>query len=500
MSGKLGKFQMETMTGWKGLTRRNHLGSVCNLSPQGTGIMVELLAAHRGKNLEQFLRQYPVKTFETGEEYTWDIVGSSRRNITLVEARNELGTTVTASTDNVGVATAPFELVFAEDYFADGEVIFGNLNELYPFRILGDGRMEGTNTVYTVELMGGITTGCPSERLLMGEKFSVGFAPVEQELSREVGDIRFASSSKMRNEFTTIRLKHKIAGNKYNLKLKFGIPVKDAKTGKKMIHSMWMHYVDYKFEEQWQDYKIMAMYLGTSNRTSEGKYLNFGKSGDVIRMGMGLREQLSAGNTMYYNDPNVILTQLENAVYEISYSSIPISERRVYVRTGERGLALISKKIKEEASGWISLSNNNPAVIKSVKSELHQNALSVGAQFVEWQAPNGVILTFDLDPMKDDPVLNKVESPWGGLASSYEFDIYDMGAMDQPNIFLAQIKNQPERRGYQCGFTNAFTGQMDNPNMSFDEDACVVHRIGSFGVCVLDPTRTLSLRPAVLQG
>lgn len=36
--------------------------------------------------------------------------------------------------------------------------------------------------------MGGNTQGIPAERLLAGERFSVEFAPVEKELSRQVGD------------------------------------------------------------------------------------------------------------------------------------------------------------------------------------------------------------------------------------------------------------------------------------------------------------------------
>jgi len=47
----------------------------------------------------------------------------------------------------------------------DGEVIVGNLNEIYQFRILGDAKIEGTNAVYRVELMGGNTEGVPAERL-----------------------------------------------------------------------------------------------------------------------------------------------------------------------------------------------------------------------------------------------------------------------------------------------------------------------------------------------
>jgi len=47
---------------------------------------------------------------------------------------------------------------------------------------------------------------------------------------------------------------------------------------------------------------------------------------------------------------------------------------------------------------------------------------------------------------------------------------------------------------------NPFTGQIGNQYMSFDEDAAVFHRMATFGICVLDPTRTMSLIPACLQG
>lgn len=90
------------------------------------------------------------KEFEDDSEYYWDVVGSSKKNIPLVEARDEDGKKVENGDAPVGAGTTPFYLVFAEDYFADGEVIFGNLNQVYPFRILGDARMEGTNAVDTL--------------------------------------------------------------------------------------------------------------------------------------------------------------------------------------------------------------------------------------------------------------------------------------------------------------------------------------------------------------
>ncbi|MGN0143632.1 MAG: hypothetical protein ACI398_01525 [Clostridium sp.] len=116
------------------------------------------------------------------------MIGSSKKNVPLIEARDENGNVVTAESSNVGAGTAPFYLVFPEAWFSDGEYIVGNLNELYQFRILGDARMEGSNACYKVELAGGNVDGVPSERLLSGERFSVEAAFVEDELSRSVGD------------------------------------------------------------------------------------------------------------------------------------------------------------------------------------------------------------------------------------------------------------------------------------------------------------------------
>lgn len=130
------------------LTKENHLGSIFQLAPQkATNLMVQLLAFYRGKTLDTFLNQFPVREFEDDSEYYWNVIGSSRRNIPLVEARDENGVQVTSASTNVGVGTAPFYLVFPEDWFSDGEVIVGNLNQVYPIRILGDARMEGTNAV-----------------------------------------------------------------------------------------------------------------------------------------------------------------------------------------------------------------------------------------------------------------------------------------------------------------------------------------------------------------
>lgn len=496
----LGKFQTMEFSSWKGLTKDNHLGAIFRAAPQkASNLMVQLLAQKRGRTLDTLLSQFPTREFDTADEYTWDVIGSTRQNIPLIEARDENGEVVTANSGNVGAGTAPFYLVFGKDWFADGEYIVGNLNEIYQFRILGDARMEGTNAVYRVELAGGNEDGVPAERLLAGEQFSIEAAFVEAEMSREVGDVRFASPVSMRNEFSHIRIKHKVPGNKLNRKLAVGVPI--IVDNKKGTTNMWMHYVDYAVETQFADYKNNALAFGRSNRNSNGEYTNIGKSGNVIKTGAGLYEQMEVANTIYYNEFSLKL--IEEALYDLSYGELDLKNRVFLMRTGEKGAIQFHKEILKEVSGWSMFTLNGDAlqVVQKADSPLHSNALKAGFQFVEYMAPNGLTLKLEVDPYYDDQVRNKVQHPLGGPAFSYRYDIMDIGTMDQPNIFKCTVRNEPEYRGYQWGpFRNPFTGEANNPYASFDEDAAVIHKYATFGVCVLDPTRTMSIIPAVLQG
>lgn len=504
MAGKLGKFQTTTFSHWKGLTKDNHIGAIYRMSPQkASDLMVQLLAYNRGKTLDTFLSQFPSKEFESDDEYFWEVIGSSRRNIPLIEARDENGIVITSASNNVGVGTAPFYLVFGEDWFADGEVIVGHLNQIYPIRILGEPRFEGSNVVYKCETMGGLTQGIPAERLLAGERFSIDFAPVEKELSRKVGDVRFTSPVSMRNEWTTVRIQHKVAGNMIDKKLACGIPIiKETGEGRttKSTVNMWMHYVDWEVECQFSEYKNNAMAYGTSNRNGNGEYMNFGKSGSAIKTGAGLFEQMEVANVMFYNTFSLKL--IEDALYELSASKLGMNDRVFVMKTGERGAIQFHKEVLKTISGWtmFMLDNNSIKVIEKTQSKLHSNALSAGFQFVEYKAPNGVILKLDVDPMYDDVVRNKILHPNGGPAYSYRYDIFYIGEMDQPNIFKCKIKGQEEVRGYQWGLRNPFTGERNNFNMSYDEDSAVIHKMATLGVCILDPTRTMSIIPAILQG
>lgn len=512
MASKLNAFQMVGVNGVHGMVTDNHLGALFQIDRQRAADTITLLQASiMGNNtLERFLSQFPTKEFEDDREFYWDVLLNSARNYPLLECWDENGRAVTSATGSpVGAGTCRFYLIFGEAAFHDGEVIVGNLNEKYLFRILGDPQAQGSRYVYTVELMGGNTVGVPRERLLPGERFSKEYAPVETELSRRVGGISYNTPVAMRGEFSTIRISDKVPGFKANKKLAFGIPMvkEDPKTGKQVkgVSSMWMDYEDWQLGLEWANYKNRLLAFGKSNRNSNGEYMNFGKSGMEIKMGSGIFEQAEAGIVRYYTDTTCIMDYILEALYELSAGKIDFGKRKFVIKTGERGALAFNRAASALGSGWLPLglqySEANPPAITPAQATFAPNAAvrMTTHQITEWQAPNGVFVKLDVDSFYDDLVRNKIMHPEGGPAFSYRFDIWYIGSEETPNIQKAAIKGQPEFWGYEWGFRNSFTGATFNPNMSHDEDSAIVHRMATMGAILYDPTRCYSLIPSILQ-
>lgn len=508
MPGRISNNQMVGVTAWKGtVTKDNHLYGLFRTHPQmASDVMTVLMSSMHLPTLDTYLsKEVPVREYEDDSELFWDVVASSRRNIPLVEARTMGGVPVTAGSGNIGQNFEPFYLVFPTDWFALGEVLWGELNEVYPMIVKEEGRQEGTNTVYLVEMFGADgAKGIPAEQLLAGRKFSWAYAPVEENFSRKVGDVRFSTPVSMRGDWQRVRLQHKIGGKELGKRLAANIPVSREVNGKTetAIASRWMLAVTWKIEETWNEYKNNALDRGVSTRMENGEYSNFGLSGLANRQGSGFRQQQAAGNQTYYTKFRIGL--IEDALYGISAGKLDFSKRKFVIRTGERGAMLFSKEAKKEMSGWIPLyggTSNVPYIKSGASTDFAPNGVSVtDLQITKWISSNGLEATIMIDSSKDDLQTNKIMHPLGGPAESYRFDIFYASDEEQPNVQKCMVKGQPELRGYQWGpFANPFTGEMNNASASFDEDAAVVHYKATLGLVIYDPTRCISLIPAILQ-
>lgn len=500
---KLNRWQVKELKSWNGplFDPQNTLKALYKTQPEKIRkSMVKLQAIYNGRSLEQKLEEVGTKYVDSLNDFYYEIIASSKRNVQLVEARFN-GSVVTDSDTGICAGGSTAELVFGEDYFGLGEVIVGEKNEKYPLRIISEGRPEGDNTAYTVEGWG-LPNGMPGSELVTGKKFSPEYAPAPRGLSREQGTVRRPSTAKVRGMLSTIRIDHKVAGDIDDYAVLMGFPVLD-KNGNEKVFPVLSSWEDWLVEQEFSDYKNKAIKYGTTNVDSEGETYNIDeRSGRKLTFGPGIRQQMEQSNTSYYNYFSLEL--LESVLEQLSYNKLRMGERLFTIHTGQGGAKMFHKAVLNTVSGWsYTVTDNNPSIVQKVNSSMHSNSFTAGFQFTEYQAPNGIRVKIEIDDYYDDPNRNKILMPGTQIpAESYRLDIMWMGSTSEPNVQkLGYSKFQKfggELRGYAAGFRNPFTGEMNNAHMSYTEDSATITKFTHLGAVVYDSEKTASLIPAVL--
>lgn len=496
MSLNLGKFQMTEVKDFAGLVTANQLGLLFQNKPQVLqSSIVRFLAGSGVRTISGELEKIPKETLELEEDFTWRLTGHDEKNVPLLYATVG-GTVITTETEN-GKDGEEIVLVFPEKYFSDVNVLVGEKNEIYQFRVIAPAISVEDGWAYTTKLMGAAAkTGVPPAEILGGKRFSKDFSPVEDTMSIKGGDIAFTSPIDMRNGFTTLRMEHKVPGNMMDRKVA-GTFVGHTQDGEVKEFTVWMLYAEWEFEKQWEREKARAYMFARSNRNEDGSYTDLGASGFYIKQGAGLREQMEVSNVTFTDDISIAL--LESILTDMVEGREDVENVAEFViRTGRRGASLISTAAATTASGWSNLTTYNPELIQTTTSNLHQRSLKGGFQFTEWLLPNNIILKVEVDNSYDSKVRNKILHPSGGVAESYRMDILYMGSMDTNNIVRLGTK-AGDMRGYLAGFRNPWTGEMNNIHMGTQEDSATYTRYGSLGAAIKDPSRTAVILPTLLE-
>ncbi|HSH51746.1 MAG TPA: hypothetical protein VK982_08475, partial [Bacteroidales bacterium] len=288
---KISPLQMYEGATWTGLTTENHMGYLAQEKPQEASRMAtKIYNSNFGTDMYGYLNQFEKETFKTDGDFTWKLIGSAIKNVELIEARIA-GTPITAN-DMPGKYGAEIELVFPEAHFSDVSIIVGEKNEVYPLRILKDPVPEGSNYVYTVELVSGNAEDfVPYEELVAGKRFSRDFSPVSHSMSLKGAEIGFTSPLEMRNAMGMIRLQHKTPGNMISRPMACAFQDEHGNT-----HKTWTQYEDFMFEYYYRLERNNMLMFGRANVSADGSYRQKDKSGNVIKIGSGIREQMEAAN------------------------------------------------------------------------------------------------------------------------------------------------------------------------------------------------------------
>lgn len=480
--------QETTPTDWAGLTTENHLYNIFAIDIQKASDLITLIhQVNNGMDLDSYLSQFPTAMFDSDEDFRWMLQGNSRKNVPLVRAEIN-GTTVTA-TDKTGIAGTRFTLVFPENYFSITDLIVGEKNERYPIRIVAEPMFVGSEVHYECELFtNDPDLFIPYEELIYAKRFSKEWNPTERTLSSKGGTVNYTSPFSMINSFTYTRMEDTRPGNMIAKPVSFSWKV-GGKT-----YTTWMQYADYEFETQMKESIARGLMFATSNKTNEGLYTQKGPSGYEIRQGAGIKQQMDSSNVAHYNAFDI--NWMTEMMLDMSVNKLSRDERSFVLRTGEWGMYQFSEALEDYTALYTPLMVNNRVEF------LGENVLEFRGQFLSFKGPQGISVKLSHEPMCDDPIRNKIYHPDGGLASSREYFILDMGTSNgAPNIQKCMPRNFQSIRSLIPGIrSNPYAPDLKGGFRlaSHPIDGYQIIRMEIFGAKVTDPTRTARMVPSIL--
>jgi hypothetical protein len=494
---KLSKLQIVEPKHWSGLTRESHLGWLGMTEPQLISKVIDRVyeVNYGADNIVSMIERLPSLELDEDGEYQWMLHGSDERNIPLLKASlTDTGAQVSGA-DKPGVYRSQFFMFFPERYFDVTSVIVGMYPDNYSLRVVEEPVSVGNAWRYRVELItGDDSLYVPVTDLAVGTRWSEEYGLVEHELSIRGNTVKHTAPFKMQNVTSYIRKNYDVPGNMItkgkNKPLAFAFIDQDGK-----MQTRWIDKLGWDFMTQFRRDKARLILGGKSNRMSDGSYGNKGETGNTIRSGFGLYEQMDGGNLLFFNEFS--LDKLTDFAMDISVGKLKEDSRKFLLSTGERGLYEFHKKASDKASGITWLQSGHNIKVQNGKVVLDEG------QIMKYISVNGIQFEVTVDPMKDDPVRNKLMHPAGGLASSYIYDIWDVGTTNgQANIKKVVVKDNEEFFGYIPGMRDPFSpyNKLSSPRMmATSKDGYSVFKQYIGGVALTNPFKTGRIIPNILR-
>ena len=485
-----------------GLVSANHFGNLFAERPLKLGGWMDTLyKVNLQDDIINFVNKYPTLELDDDLPYEWEIMGADSKNIPLVKATDLSGNAVSAAS-TFGKYGERFYMYFGELLFFQTHVIVGTHPDTYQLRVATEPeQVEGGNWRIQVEL---ITSDpelyVPYSEIAVGTSWSVDYSVSEQFLSKKGSDISYSSPFLMSNRISMIRKETTIPGEMIrkgeNSPVSFNWQVVND-NGQAVKKKTWLNRLDFEFDRQFRRERARMLFFGKGNQQDKqgnGAYGNYGDSGGPIKLGMGLREQISASNTTYYTTFNI--ETFVNFALSLSVGRIPQGDRRFVIGTGEHGLKMISRAIETYAGANALAYDTDNNRMNTIKGGGAENKWSYQRpQFVKFADINGLRFEFMHIPWYDDKVRNKLMHPDGGTVESYRLTIMDFGVQDsKPNIQLVRLKGQPEEFGYIPGLRDPFSpggrgSTRGGKMMATAVDGYEIHRADWVGMKVHNPMR-----------
>jgi len=488
---RISPFQLTDAVQWSGLTTENHLGYMGMQNRELVSPIIDsIMEENLGLDFDRFMQNFPVFTIKDDTEFEWLLAGPDIKNYPLVAYYDASG----ATPAKPGINGTSFFMEFSVRMFEVTDAIATDSKEIYQLQVKSVSPV-GTNWKYEVELLTGDSTlFVPATELVVGKRYAKLYSPVEQTLSQRGGTVQHNSYFKMYNRCSSIRMNVEVPGNMIRKgadnALGCAFMVKDENNKPKQMKT-WLGKLDFDFRSQFKRQKAYLGMYAIHNKNSQGLYTNKGESGFEIKMGAGLYQQVSPSNIHYLN--NYTLDQLQDILMSLSVGKLPQDQRKFVIGTGEYGWVRFHKLV--EARGMPFSANNAGNRISG-----SGNALRFGGQFTSIGFLNGIEVTLMKLPFLDDPTLNTTYHPDGGLVSSYEMLIMDIGTTGgKPNIERVAVEGEEvDTYAYVNGLRSAYVprGTQDAPAQAANlKDGYQLGGMHISGIKVNNPTKIARILP-----
>lgn len=495
---KISKLQQLDPQYWEGLVKSDHLGAIGAQRPELISKTIEKVykATYGGDDFVSFLNKFPKRYIDEDVPYQWLLQGPDERNFDLIKATSDAeGTTEITAADKAGVGHGRFFLWFAEKAFSVSSVIVGDNPDDFSLRVVSD-PLEYADGLWQheVELVTGDPTLFVPAEDLDGTTWSEDFGLVEQDLSKRGNTIHGASHFMLENVLSMIRKNYEVPGSM--LSKGRNKPMAFAFTDSQgNIHRRWIDYLGWQFMIQFRRDIARLLLYGKSNRKEDGSFANKGESGNYIRAGFGMYEQLEGANEGFFNVFDI--DKLTEFALDISVGKVPEDDRTFLLSTGEYGAFEFHKGVEAKAGSITYVRDNSRISTKDGKLSLN------GGQFIEYKTVNGLTFKVMIDPTKDNPKRNKRKDKKGRLLSSLTYELLDFGTDNgESNITQVRLRGDEEMYGYRPGLRDPFSAYNNKTPgdriMATSTDGYEVYGGFTGGMQVNNPLKTFRYMPSEL--
>lgn len=473
MGININKFITKRMRWGADMTELNHLGAAALIKPyKFEGILTRIFAAETYADNPLSQMMLGKERTITSNEWEWDLEGANTRPLTVIEKVDE--------SDAPGKWGESFKIKFDEDWWVEGDVITpGTQFQEFQCRIKHNPYRSGNGFIYELELVSDDNTRfVPAQYLNPGWSWGKLYSTYGEAATRG-GSMDFSAPISMRNKLGKIRKQYKVTD--YAAEEVLAVKLIDREG---RVYNKWTNYAEVECNRKWQREIEYAYWF---NRTGN----IIGENGRKVDSFPGIIQQIQEGGWNYAY--NVLSAKLINEfMMDIYFGRVaPGNQRHITAWTGEVGMIKFNEMMQDvfAKNGWV-ITNSNWSPVQKASSPMHQNAYSLGYQFVEYRMPNGCTLTLNHLPLLDDTQINFDRDEISGYpksSSMFLFLDFAPAGKSKSNI---ELINKAD--GFKFGYVNGLVspyGPLRGGSAAHSGEFYEMSFSKEFGIHIEDTTR-----------